>query len=29
MDDLSFLMEYLQEMGLIKIGGDDKVKGCT
>ena len=29
MDDLSFLMEYLQEMGLIKIGGDDKVKGCN
>ena len=29
MDDLSVLMEHLEETGLIKISGDDKVKGCN
>ena len=29
MDDLSVLMEHLEDTGLIKISGDDKVKGCN
>ena len=29
MDDLSVLMDHLEETRLIKISGDDKVKGCN